>query len=1105
MKFVKSLLLLVFILNGNFVYALSELGQDQSLIDQINDTFYVEGELSAEKIEAFRNIIQTRADQISRNITIYDTEIKDKKKVKLKKDLFTYNLIFKYLDELPSYNDIEARTKIKKILDLDFATKMDGKGIPIVSLYETIKSFSKNYSFSKEIIPSKEASNLVDPQTGLFYEKSELEQLKLNGVDFSLIEPSSKSELWTQQDIENVDVEEAYTGGQSKYFDGLLLNFPKNKAVFKKVRKTQTKPKVDIIVKNNGIKEVFKLKFGAEMHSEITAGSLAAALGFHFDTSKYVRDFKMVLPKKMKLKHFKREWNSYFIDYDVDKYIKSVGKTKKGKTYIIFHEALIEAKPKDIIRVGQWAWGKNGNRGLREARGLLLYNMWISNLDLKESGNNKLALRKNADGNYDYYYYQHDLGFSFGRYFREKPIDFYWNPIHSATRDYVRVNFRSFQNNSGFDHVSYSDARWMIRKIAKLSRTQIETAVELGGWPNEIGALLTEKLISRRNHFIRAFDLSSDFVDIPFNAEISTKNNVLVKGELKKTIFSGYTQNFDQEYNEVLRPIYSGLESLAVQGALKLTSNFDTVEFDSETLGYDSSLIGGVSVSFDREVERNLKQKGDDDAFITQDTMKITYKLGLGVLVKGNVSYTKEYKIIYPVRTEREGIYHDNFIFNVLLPYDIRKGKLPENYVLVLSDRFEGGGEIILNVGTTPISVGLEKSFGNMNRTVIAKKNKVIKIFKDKTNFNSLNSSIYADLLFLRLPVLKNSEESGVLGRSIYKLRLDKGEREAKLRALDDVLRDSDLKSVKELSEKFELRSNYVLERTDINIFAMFDVEDKKRVDDLSYVIYDKSGVASIEKYLQVDIDESTEWNFLGDGELKKSSFQLIGKVTKKGKVKNPSLEVKLVIEDVRTTSKELGDHYINLINKLALSTKFLTFDPKLFSRNGEWGSTNTFINLEYDKKAIDKLLNTPEDEFYRVMSKFSNRDIEFWKSRKKGNTPHKAHRLKRKYQRFVKNIISARAEENQLKRYEQFVDAMSGLIWKENHSFNYLLFQRINYIVGSDGFYLEGLITMPEDKEMRLPAKTPLYNVMNKELHKKSNFFEFDFREPEEAWDVLY
>jgi hypothetical protein len=1105
MKFIKSFLLIILIFSLNTVFALSDLPHDKELVNQINNAFYINSDLSIEKIDIFRNRIHKRVDQISRNVTVFDTEIKKKKKVKLDKDLFTYKLILQYIDELPKLTDVNARVLAKKILDLEFTTKMDGKGLPITGLIETIKSFAKNYSFQKETTPSKEASNLEDPHTGKYYDIEDLESLKDQGVDFSLLDPVSNGEFWNQVDIERMDVEKAYTGSQSKYFEGVNLNFPQNEAVFKKVRKSQTKPKVDVIVETNGVKEVFKLKFGAEMHSEITAGSLASILGYHFDSAKYVRNFKMFLPKKMKLHNFKREWNSYFSKYDVDEYIKEVGETKKGKVYIIFHEALIETKPKDIIRLGEWAWGTNGHRGLRETRALLLFNMWISNLDLKESGNNKLALRENVNGKYDFYYYQHDLGFSFGRYFREKPIDFLWNPIHSSTQNYVRVNFRSFQSNSGFEHVSYSDARWMIRKISKISRKQIEKAVELGGWPKEIGMLLVEKLISRRNHFVRAFDLSSEYKEIKFSRNIETKNKILVNGTLTKTEFEGYKQKFDTEIDEVLRPIYSGLESMAVQGALKLTSLYDTIEFDSETLGYDSTLISGISVSFDREVKKNLKQKGRDDAFITQDTMTIRYKLGVGIVLKGKVSYSKEYKIIYPVRTKREGIYHNNFIFNALLPFHIRNGKLPNNYVLVLSDTLDGGGEIVLNLGTTPISIGLEKSIGKLSRTVIAKKNKTLKIYKDRTKFTALNKAIYADLLFLRLPVWKSSNQDGVLGRKIFKLNLNTGDKENKLNALDDVLRYGDIQRVESLAEKHELHSNYVLERTDVNIFEMFDIEDKKRVDDLTYVIYEKNGDIETEKYLQVDIKESTEWSFLGDGEFKKSSFQLLGKVSKNGKINKPRLEVKFVIEDQRTVTEELGDHYINLINKIALNSNFLVFTPELYSRNGEWGSTNTIINLEYNKDAINKILSTTEDEYYKIMSDNSNRDVAFWKSRRRADVSDRFRTLRRRYQKFVKRIMSAKKQLNEKKKYEIFVDAMNGLVWKHKESFNYLLLQRINKIVGSKNYFLEAMITMPEDKEMRLPAKTPLYNIMNKELRKRSDFYEFDFREPEETWDVLY
>ena len=45
----------------------------------------------------------------------------------------------------------------------------------------------------------------------------------------------------------------------------------------------------------------------------------------------------------------------------------------------------------------------------------------------------------------------------------------------------------------------------------------------------------------------------------------------------------------------------------------------------------------------------------------------------------------------------------------------------------------------------------------------------------------------------------------------------------------------------------------------------------------------------------------------------------------------------------------------------------------------------------------------------------------------------------------------------------------------------------------------------MPDDEEMRYPARTPLINEINKKLKQKHDYYEFDFRYADDIWEVFY
>ena len=332
-KFTKFpvLLLTLFLLPVNVasvLHASEHLPFNTQLKKLIRETFYKEGQPSMEKITQYRSNISHRYNEVKQNLkNLYilkkgNSKKKAKKKIKKKSDIQAYKILLDYIEQLKLQEDpIKFHLLALKILQLDYALKIEARRLPSVELIKKVPLSLKGKKIPIRRAPKGEASNLVNPGTGLFYSQDELSKIKRQGGDVSKLNPPSDSTFWTDHTVSRIDVSKYYLTGQAPLHKGNKIIFPDKKAYFDKVRKTQSKPKLDLFILHNGKKLEFKLKIGAEVHSEITSVALYTALGYSTDISKYVRDFKVILGEVTHYE-FHREWKSYYSSYYPDKYLK---------------------------------------------------------------------------------------------------------------------------------------------------------------------------------------------------------------------------------------------------------------------------------------------------------------------------------------------------------------------------------------------------------------------------------------------------------------------------------------------------------------------------------------------------------------------------------------------------------------------------------------------------------------------------------------------------------------------------------------------------------------------------------------------------------------
>lgn len=91
-------------------------------------------------------------------------------------------------------------------------------------------------------------------------------------------------------------------------------------------------------------------------------------------------------------------------------------------------------------------------------------------------------------------------------------------------------------------NASWEDARWIGRRIGKLTRADFVEIVEKSLYPKAVELLLIEKIIARRNDLMKLLELT-EFADLPFNPQVSFEDK-LVDGEVVQEFFPGYSSRF---------------------------------------------------------------------------------------------------------------------------------------------------------------------------------------------------------------------------------------------------------------------------------------------------------------------------------------------------------------------------------------------------------------------------------------------------------------------------------------------------------------------------------------------------------------------------------
>ena len=161
-----------------------------------------------------------------------------------------------------------------------------------------------------------------------------------------------------------------------------------------------------------------------------------------------------------------------------------------------FENVRLEARPKDVDRVGNWMWENNPFQDTPEFRGLKIMMVMINNWDMKDDNNEILAMRNPTTGEAELRYIISDLGGSFGKtggFFsrsRNEPKDYVKADfIKGVKGDVIDFNYGG-KNQKLFSGITVADARWLSDRFKGLSDEQIKDAFRSANYtPEEVDTL----------------------------------------------------------------------------------------------------------------------------------------------------------------------------------------------------------------------------------------------------------------------------------------------------------------------------------------------------------------------------------------------------------------------------------------------------------------------------------------------------------------------------------------------------------------------------------------------------------------------------------------
>lgn len=988
--------------------------------EAVASAFFEDGRPSPEKIEGWRRWVGERLAFIQAHVAD-DRRIRggEKKKRARRKaadtdSAFTLRYELELLDRLEAAPDPVAATHLgATILTLDFTPRSYQYPLASIQMPIYIGQMLVDWSADAHTRPGdgpSEASNLV-AGVDEFYTAEELDALIADGVDISRIQPPGDGRLWRPTGIEGLDVADHYLGGGHALHEGRPSVFPPDGAHFelKKIRLTQTKPKIDARWYDDACRarsaeeqkdcgHLYKLKFGAESHSDPVVNALMSAVGYNSDVSLHTKRPRVYLGDTT-YGEFARDWANYF---DVQHLWTRLpladallpgdaghGRDERGE-YLVFRAAGIELKPEEFRRIGPYSNGLIQDsaiaRDMREARGLFLFNVWVANTDLKDAENNKVVMRAGPDGDWRLYMSQQDTGNALGLILAEKVDAFPWDAIETspwsrafgAMRGRIELNYFALQQTGLYRTATHADHRWMARRIARLSRQQIADAVALGRFPGGVGALYVEKLASRRNQLVEAFGLADEFTPLPIDRKLTTDDGSVVNGRAVVTSFPEETPvDLGDHWASLMRPMGPALWRQVRRLVAVGVSAIDAIGAEVPIEG-DLTLYPELLINLSRDVVPNPSPRNQLDQYIVEDALTIGVRVGIGAGAQGRIAVQRRYRLAYTAPSDWEAKLYGNQALNWFLPMRARRGELPERFTLLRADELSPGF-VVRSPDPVAVIPGVDLAIDGVfsKRIAIDRRPEGAVVWADGGPAVRSEGRFWFKLFVMRFSLVRFEAEAGDLAGDLFVLDANDADSEALVEAAVSAALMGDVEPARELGKAGARHTeiDYLSVWRQINLFwAKWKYRDRRE-----WIGLASAGGNPIGEQFQVARQRSFSWRFLDNGESITCHVEgfLDPRFAFDGNADvdpAPVIVASYLIDDKNTWSDEL-DAYHRFLQGLGggkrpLAKGFRAADWEQTGQGGRWGRLLVEGQLALRGEALDALTNLDEARFWKKLAK---------------------------------------------------------------------------------------------------------------------------------------
>lgn len=568
-------------------------------------------------------------------------------------------------------------------------------------------------------------------------------------------------------------------------------------------------------------------------------------------------------------------------------------------------------------------------------------------------------------------------------------------------------------------------------------------------------------------------------------------------------IVSGVTSFLGEKLGEFLSELFDlGFQTGA--------SNFDLIELSGAELGLDPTFINSVVIGINRQLEKNPFAEDKDEKYLVKDTVRVGIRLGLGLVVSGDVGLVREYTLVYPRKSLGSALLAKGFIFNPFLPINVMRNKLPEKFTLMVDSYLEGRGKIDLGAHVfLPIGSEVSLSRIRLKRHLVSRKskNKII-IISDKSRYTRLAQSVYLRLGLIKFPMFDTNFDKGQLDRTYYELDLDKPGTPSPYDALDRVIKKQDTQLLRQIGRKMTVKDEFQQRAQSFSVFGLVTNRSFSRTSNITENRSpDQEELNDIIKRYQIESYNFMSWTLGYKGEKNQSHVLTMIEVDPDKNIHKPTLEITINTYDSQLKRSELDEWYLPLTKTMGGSSEFLSqtrFDEidlekldKLYL-NGQW---------TIHEAGIYKIIGSKESELWDYLEEITGKNQRYWKEKAR-QRPIVSRRIRnertvseslmaKKITRFFKSLKKAQSSSD-IDKWKHFGDAIKEIIYISKQTWNKSFFKFLEKVAGRENIFckVEFFFTNSNEKS------EVLIENQSGQLKESSNIYhKFNFEKPSDFY----